>query len=250
MSARGEGPTTSGASRGTEWCRWAACRHPASAAGTPAPERAGGCPRERGARPGPPAGSRAHPITSVPRPDGERDQVTEWGSGGLHGSRPHLQARRPWAGELASLSLRCLIWEAEVHRSPGVRPGTVQGLSKQVLLLSRVRVFATPWTAARQGSLSITNSQSSLKLTSIESVMPSKHLILCHPLLLPPSIFPSIRVFSNQSVLRMRWPKYCSFSFSISPSNEYSGLISFRMDQLDLCAVQGTLKSLLQSPSI
>ena len=104
---------------------------------------------------------------------------------------------------------------------------------------------ATPWTAACQASLSITNCRSSLKLMSIESVMPSNHLILCHPLLLP-SIFPSIRVFSNESVLPIRWPKYWSFSFSISPSNEYSGLISFRMDWLDLLAVQGTLKSLLQ----
>ena len=105
---------------------------------------------------------------------------------------------------------------------------------------------ATPWTAARQASLSIINSWSLLKLMSIESVMPSNHLILCHPLLLLPSIFPSIRVFSNESVLCMRWPKFWSFSFSISPSNEYSGLISFRMDRLDLLAVQGTLKSLLQ----
>ena len=103
-----------------------------------------------------------------------------------------------------------------------------------------------PWTAACQASLSITNSQSLLKLMSIELVMPSSHLILCHPLLLPPSIFPSIRVFSDESVLRTRWPKYWSFSFSISHSNEYSGLISFRMDWLDLLAVQGTLKSLLQ----
>ena len=104
----------------------------------------------------------------------------------------------------------------------------------------------TPWTAARQAFLSITNSQSLLKLMSIESMMPSNHLILCRPLPLPPSIFPSIRVFSNESVLHMRWPKYWSFSFSISPSNEYSGLISFRMDWLDFLAVQGTLKGLLQ----
>ena len=101
--------------------------------------------------------------------------------------------------------------------------------------LSRVRLFATPWTAAPQASLSITNSQSLLKLMSIESVMPSNHLILCCPLLLPPSIFPSIRVFSNESVLRIKWPKYWSFSFSISPSSEYSGLISYMMDWLDLC---------------
>ena len=115
--------------------------------------------------------------------------------------------------------------------------------------LSRVRLFATLWTAAHQASLSITNSQSSLKLMSIESVMPSNHLIFCHPLLLPPSIFPTIRVFSNESVLRIRWPKYWSFSFSISPSSEHPGLISFRMNWLDLLAVQGTLKSLLQHHS-
>ena len=114
--------------------------------------------------------------------------------------------------------------------------------------LSRIRFFATPWTAAHQASLSITNSQSLLKLMFIESVMPSNHLILCHPLLLP-SIFPRIRVFSNESVLHIRWPKYWSFSFSISPSNEYSGLISFRKDWLVLLAVQGTLKSLLQHHS-
>ena len=118
-----------------------------------------------------------------------------------------------------------------------------------VQLLSRVRRFATPWTAAGQASLSIINSRSLLKLTSIESVMPSNHLILCRPLLLPPSISPCIRVFSNESVLRIRWPKLWSFSFSMSPSNGYSGLISFRMDRLDFLAVQGTLKSLLQHHS-
>ena len=117
------------------------------------------------------------------------------------------------------------------------------------LLFSRVQLFATPQTTARQASLSITNSQSLLKLMSLESVMPSNHLILCHPLLLLPSIFPSIRVFSNESVLRTRWPKYWSFSFSISLSNEYSGMISFRMDRFDLLAVQGTLKSFLQHHS-
>ena len=105
---------------------------------------------------------------------------------------------------------------------------------------------ATPWTAAPQTSLSITSSQTLLKLGSIESVIPSNHLILCHPLLLPPSVFPSIRVFTNEAAVHIRWPKYWSFSFSISPSNEYSGLISFRMDWFDLLAVQGTLKSLLQ----
>ena len=115
--------------------------------------------------------------------------------------------------------------------------------------LSHVQLFATPWTAARQVSLSITNSQSLLKLMSIELVMSSNHLILSRPLLLPPSIFPSIRVFSNESVLHIRWPKYWSFSFSINPSNEYSGLISFRMDLFDLLAVQGTFKSLLQHHS-
>ena len=115
--------------------------------------------------------------------------------------------------------------------------------------LSHVQLFVTPWTAARQASLSITNCQSLLKLMSIELVIPSNHLILCHPLLLLPSVFPSIRVFSNESTLRMRWPKYWSFSFNISPSNEYSGLISFRMDWLDLLAVQGTLKNLLQHHS-
>ena len=115
--------------------------------------------------------------------------------------------------------------------------------------LSHVRFFATPWTAARQASLSITNSWSSLRLTSIKSVMPSSHLILCHPLLLLPPIPPSIRVFSNESTLRMRWPKYWSFSFSIICSKEIPGLISFRMDWLDLLAVQGTLKSLLQHHS-
>ena len=115
--------------------------------------------------------------------------------------------------------------------------------------LSHVQLFETPWTAVRQASLSITNPQSLPKLMYIELVMPSNHLILCRPLFLPPSIFPSIRVFSNETALRMRWPKYWSFSFNISPSNEYSGLICFRMDWLDLLAVQGTLKSLLQHHS-
>ena len=113
--------------------------------------------------------------------------------------------------------------------------------------LSHVQLFVTPWIIAHQASLSITNSQSLLKFMFIESVMPSNHLFFCHPLLLPPSIFPSIRVFSNKSVLHIRWPKYWSFSFSISPSNEYSELISF--DWLDPLAVQGTLKSLLQHHS-
>ena len=121
--------------------------------------------------------------------------------------------------------------------------------TSSVQSFSRVWLFATPWTTACQASLSITNSQSLPKLMSIESVMPSNHLILCCPLLLPPSIFPSIRVFSNESVLCIRWPKHWSFSFSISPSNEQPGLISFRMDWLDLLALQGTLKSLLQHHS-
>ena len=119
-------------------------------------------------------------------------------------------------------------------------------MSQSVQSLSHVRLFATPWTAARQASLSLTNSWSLLRLMSIKSVMPFNHLILCHPLLFPHSIFPSIRIFSNESALHIRWPKYWSFSFNISPSNEYSGLISFTMDWLDLLAVQGTLKSLLQ----
>ena len=123
------------------------------------------------------------------------------------------------------------------------------GRESSVQSLSRVRLFATPWTAACQASLSITNSWSLLKLMPIVLVTPSNHLILCHPLLLLPSIFPSTRVFSNESVLHVSWPKYWSFSFNISPSNEYPGLISFRMDWLDLLAVQRTLKSLLQHHS-
>ena len=122
-------------------------------------------------------------------------------------------------------------------------------LSLVVQLLSRVRLFATPWATARQASLSFTISRSLPKLTSIESVMPSNHLILCHPLLLLPSIFPIIRVFSNELALHIRWPKYWSFSFSISPLNEYSGLISFRMDWFGLFTVRQTLKSLLQHHS-
>ena len=123
------------------------------------------------------------------------------------------------------------------------------GIFSSVHSLSRVWLFATPWTAACQASLSITNSRSLFKLMSIMLVIPSNHLILCCLLLLPPSIFPSIRVFSNELVLCIRWPKYWSFSFSISPSNEHSGLISFRIDWLDLLLVQGTLQSLLQHHS-
>ena len=125
----------------------------------------------------------------------------------------------------------------------------IHGQLSSVQLLSHVRLFATPWTAVCQASLSITNSRSLHKLMSIESVIPSNHLILCHPLFLLPPIPSSIRVFSNESTLHMRWPKYWSFSFSLCPANEYSGLISFRMDWFDLLAVQGTLKSLLQHHS-
>ena len=135
-----------------------------------------------------------------------------------------------------------IIFEIWKRRWVEVRFSSVQSLS-------RVRLFATPWIAARQATLSITNSWSLPKLMSIESVMPSSHLILCHPLLFLPPIPPSIRGFFNESTLRMRWPKYWNFSFSTSPSNEYPGLISFRMDWLDLLAVQGTHKSLLQHHS-
>ena len=133
----------------------------------------------------------------------------------------------------------CCLESLRHHRLGGF--GSVQSLS-------HVRLFAAPWTAARQASLSITNSRSLLKLMSVESVMPSNHLILCHPVLLP-SVFPSMGVFPNESVLHIRWPKYWSFSFSISLSNEYSGLIPSTIDWLDLLAVQGTLKSLLQHHS-
>ena len=145
---------------------------------------------------------------------------------------PVLQVYHLWTGDGNHIVIR-LKWD---------QISSVQSLS-------RVQLFATPWTAARQASLSITNSRSLLKLISIRLVMPSNHLILCHPLLLLPLIFPSIRVFSNESALQIRWPEYWSFSFSISPSNEHSGLISFRVDWCDLLAVQGTLKSLLQHHS-
>ena len=142
----------------------------------------------------------------------------------------------------SSLSTHCLACKKVLSKYFKI----IVVMFSSVQSLSRVRLFATPWIAACQDSLSITNSRISPKLMCIESVMPSSHLILCRPLLLLPSIFPSIKVFSNESVLRIRWPKYWSFSFRISLSNEYSGLISFRMDWLDLLAVQGTLKSLLQ----
>ena len=139
--------------------------------------------------------------------------------------------------------------EDQIHNEVASMKTTNTNYSfSSVQLLSCVQLFATPWTAARQASLSIINSQSPPKPMSIESVMPSNHLILCRPLLLP-SIFPSIRVFSTESALHIRWPKYWSFSFNISPSNEHLGLISFRTDWLDLLAVQGTLKSLLQHHS-
>ena len=136
---------------------------------------------------------------------------------------------------MASSSVHGIIWERKM-----------EWVSQSVQSLSHVQLFATPWTAECQASLAITNAQSLLKLMSISSVMPSNHLILCHPLLLLPSIFPSIRVFSSESVLHIRCPKYWSFSFNISSSKDHSGLISFRMDWLDLLAVQGTIKSLLQ----
>ena len=140
----------------------------------------------------------------------------------------------------------------ETSKSKPSNPRTITNFTLQLSSaqsLSRVRLFVTPRTAACQASLSFSNSQSPLKPMSIESMMPSNHLILCHPLLLLPSIFPSIRVFSNESALCIKWPKYCSLSLNISPSNEHPGLISFRMDWLDFLAVQGTLKSLLQHHS-
>ena len=152
---------------------------------------------------------------------------------------PEIKTASPASSALQADSLLLSHWEAQYH-----------SFSVQFSLsLSCVRLFATLWTTACQTSLSITNSQSKLKLMSIKSVMPSSHLILCHPLLLLPSIFPNIRVFSNESALCFRWPKYWSFSFNISPSNEHPGLISFRVDWLDLLAVQRTLKSLLQHHS-
>ena len=144
-------------------------------------------------------------------------------------------------------NLHLLHWQ--VNYLPLSQQGSPKYNVRSDQSLSRVRLFATPWIAARQASLSITNSRSSLRLTSIESVMPFNHLILCRPLLLLPPIPPSIRVFSNESTLRMRWPKYWSSSFSIIPSKEHPGLISFRMDWLHLLAVQRTLKSLVQHQS-
>ena len=153
------------------------------------------------------------------------------------GSNPHLLH---WQAD--SLPLNHL--GNHIHSLGTWKSSVIQFSSVQSL--SHVQLIATPWTAAHQACLSITNSQSLLKLTSIELVMPSNHLIHCHPLLLPPSIFPSIQVFSNESVLHTRWPKYWSFSFSISHSNEYLGLISFRINWFDLLVIQGTLQGLLQ----
>ena len=160
----------------------------------------------------------------------------------LYGS---LEGRRVW-----ERMNTCICMTDSLHCSPETIATLLTGHQfSSVQSLSRVRLFVIPWIAAHQASLSITNSRSSRRLTYIESVMPSSHLILCRSLLLLPPIPPSIRVFSNESTLRMRWPKYWSFSFSIIPSKEHPGLISFRMDWLDLLAVQGTLKSLLQHHS-
>ena len=142
-----------------------------------------------------------------------------------------------------------VIMICELNRLMNLTEHCLPETISSVQSLSHVQLCATPWTAARQASLSITNSQSLIKVMSVELVMPSNHLILCRPLLLLPSIFPSIRVFSNEPALHIRWPKYWSFSFNISPSNEYSELISFRMDWLDLLAVQRTLKRFLQHHS-
>ena len=164
----------------------------------------------------------------------------------------------PWRGVVTSNGLASLFSGSLVHLNLNfifssllgdLTPWSAFLYSVVVQLLSHIQLFVTPWTVVRQASLSLTNSQTLLKLMSIESVMPSNHLILCHPLLLLPSIFPIIKVFSSESVVPIRWPKYWSFNFSISPSNEYSGWISFRMDWFDLLAVQGTLKSLLQHHS-
>ena len=153
----------------------------------------------------------------------------------------------PW---LSWISVFTCLNEDQMYLLPGLLQELKEIQFSSVQSLSHVWLFVTPWTIAHQASLSITNSQSLLRLMSIKLVVPSNHFILCRPLFLLPSIFPSIRVFSSESVLCIRWPKYWSFSFSISSSKEYSGLISFRMDWLDLLVVQGTLKSLLQHHSL
>ena len=172
----------------------------------------------------------------------------------LNNAPNFLQPRTYKATKSLSTEIQTTIWEQLKFKKIGLvmlqhSKNRHQNLHSLIQPLIHVWLFATPWIAACQAYLSITNSQSLLKVVSIESVIPSNHLIPCCPLLLLPSIFPNIRVFSNESVLRIRWPKYWSFSFSISSSNEHSGLISFRMDWLDLLAVQGTLKSLLQHHS-
>jgi len=173
---------------------------------------------------------------------------------GFYSTDTHTFSYCSWGSQGKNVGVFChflLQWTTFFLNSPSwpIHLSSFYMLASSVQSLSHVRIFATPWTAAQQASLSITNSWSLPKLMSIELVMPSSHLILCHPLLLLPPIPPSIRVFSNESALHIRWPKYWSFSFSISPSNEYPGLISFRMNWLDLLAVQGILKSLLQHHS-
>ena len=193
----------------------------------------------------------------IRRTDAEAETLVLWppeAENWLTGKDP--DAGKDWRQEEKGMTKDEMVgWQHQLNghefeQALGV--GDIQGglvCFSSVQSLSRVRLFATPWITAQQASLSITNSKSSPKPMSIESVMPSSHLILCRPLLLLPSVFPNIRVFSSESALCIRWPKHWSFSFSISPSNEYSGLISFRMDWLDLLAIQGTLKSLLQQHS-
>ena len=191
-------------------------------------------------------------------------QVLPTGRGPCPRASPRLSAVPPTQSSpavlltlsLLQLCLKCyLLKEAfsdycvQILFYSAIRALALLILHSSVQSLSHVRLFATPWTTARQASLSITTSQSLLKLISVESVRPSNHLILCRPLLLPPSVFPSIRVFFKEFALPIRWPKDWGFSFSISPSSEYSALISFKMGWLDLLAVQGTLKSLLQHHS-
>ena len=175
------------------------------------------------------------PPLSCPGPT-RRRQLPPFPAGCEPGCGADGLSRGPWR-PLSSLGAPVSALHIPSPSSPtSPPPACVQSASQSVQSLSRVRLSATPWTATRQASLSITSSQSLLKLVSIELVMPSNHLILCHPLLLLPPILPSIRVFFNESTLRMRWPKYWSFSFNISPPNEHPGLISFRMDWLDLLA--------------